>query len=76
MIYAREALIKLINTGLTKEEKEFIISIKEGNPNWELLGLGNFQDFPAIQWKLMNIKNMHPEKHQRSLNILKEKLGV
>lgn len=76
LIYAREALIKLINTGLTKEEKKFLISIKEGNPNWELLGLGNFQNFPAIQWKLMNIKNMNPEKHQRSLNILKEKLGV
>lgn len=33
------ALVRAIKAGLTKDEKEFLVSIKEGMPQWDLLGV-------------------------------------
>lgn len=76
LIDVRETFIELIASSFTKDERHFLISFKEGQPNWNLLGLNNIESMPAIQWKLMNIKKMNPEKHLSSLNILKCKLGL
>jgi len=51
------------------------VSFKEGDSDWDLLGLINIAALPAIQWKLVNIAKMRPEKHVESLNTLKSKLG-
>lgn len=72
----RRKLIQTINAELTSEDKEFLISIKEGNPNW---GIYDFSQFPAVQWKLRNIQTLkagNPKKHAEQLAILKEKLGM
>lgn len=75
LIDVRETLIELIVSSFTKDERDFLISFKEGEPNWDLLGLDNVEFMPAIQWKLRNIKKMSSEKHIESLRILKCKLG-
>ncbi|MBI4924520.1 MAG: nucleotidyl transferase AbiEii/AbiGii toxin family protein [Bdellovibrio sp.] len=54
----RETLIKTLGETMTTDEKRFLLSLKEGNPEWNLPGIPNIDKFPGIQWKLMNIKKM------------------
>lgn len=76
LIEARETFIDLLKNKLTLSEKKFLISIKEGLPNWDLLGIKGIENLPAIQWKLMNIKKMEKKKHLVFLKNLKDKLGI
>lgn len=43
---------------LTDSERALIISMKQGEPNWDLLGLPHIENLPAIRWKLQNIQKM------------------
>lgn len=61
LIDVRETFIELISSSFTNDERHFLISFKEGQPNWNLLGLNSIEAMPAIQWKLMNIKKMNPK---------------
>ena len=76
LIAAREALIETLKKELTDDEKAFLISLKEGRPRWNLMGLEGIEKLPAIQWKLMNIQKMNKMKHAESLEKLKRKLGL
>lgn len=75
LVDVRETLINLVMDSFTAEEKCFLVSFKEGNPDWDLLGLTNIAILPAIQWKLANIAKIRPEKHVEALNTLRNKLG-
>jgi len=73
---AREDLISLIGQELTLQEKQFIVSVKEGTPQWELLGLEGIENLPAVKWKLLNIAKMSKAKHQQAVKKLKDHLKV
>lgn len=66
-----EALIR----ALDNDEKEFLISVKRGEPEWERLGMDHLDQLPAIQWKLDNIRKMNPAKHKAALERLIEALA-
>ena len=53
-------LIKDINSSLSNNDKEFLISFKSGEPNWDLCNIENAQNFPSVKWKLHNIKKINP----------------
>jgi predicted nucleotidyltransferase component of viral defense system len=72
----REKLISILRNDLTRAEKSFLVSIKEMNPQWELLGLDGIERLPAIQWKLANVRKMSNNKRVESLAKLKSKLGL
>ena len=72
----RENVIHQLDRGLTDSEKEFLITFKSREPNWDLLGLQGIEHFPAIKWKLHNLQKMDPHKHQRAIEELKRKLKV
>ena len=76
LIDARERLIAQIKKELTDSEKHFLLSVKEGKPNWPLLGLEGVERLPAVQWKLKNIGRMAQAKNQEQLGKLREKLGL
>ena len=59
---------------MTNEEREFLISVKTGKPEWNLLGLTGIEDLPAVKWKLMNIKRMDEKKHKKALEKLRNYL--
>ena len=74
-LYAtRENLIENIRISLTDSEKQFLISIKKGDPDWDILELEHIKDLPSLQWKLMNIKKMDKEKHKLALDELQQLL--
>ena len=52
------------------------VSVKEGMPQWDLIGLEGVQNLPAVQWKLLNIGRMAPAKHSKALRKLRDYLNV
>lgn len=72
----REKLVQVVNQNLTQKDKEFLLSVKEVNPDWSIY---DFQRFPSIIWKLQNLQKLkrnNPDKHKEQLERLKEKLNM
>jgi len=72
----RHELVAILQEELTPDERRFIVSIKQGQPVWDLLELEGIQDLPAVKWKLLNISRMDPTKHQTAVHKLRDCLGV
>lgn len=76
LIAAREKFIGILKRDLTEHERNFLLSLKEGQPKWSLMEIEGIDRLPAIQWKLTNIHSMTRKKHAESLAKLKAKLGL
>lgn len=76
LLDAREKLISQLMADLTNNERNFLLSIKEGNPKWELLDISGIEKLPAIQWKVLNVKKMGPQQHRKSIDRLKAVLKL
>lgn len=76
LLDVRKKLIEAINEELSLDERLFLLSLKRGTPEWERLGVTGVDQLPAIQWKLANIKKMKPDHHKRSVDRLKQVLGI
>lgn len=63
LITTRQEVIDFLKRELTESERLFLMSIKEGEPKWELMEIKGIEKLPAIQWKLFNIKKMNKNKH-------------
>jgi len=75
LMATRTKLIRVIRADLTTHEKEFIISIKQGRPKWELMNIPGIDQLPAIQWKLQNIQKMPADVHSQALKKLEKVLA-
>jgi predicted nucleotidyltransferase component of viral defense system len=73
---ARERLIVTLLASLTDAERRFLVSLKEGKPNWALLAIPGADALPGVRWKLQNIAKMDPDKHRIALDALRSKLGL
>lgn len=71
---ARTNLISIVNGNLTEEDKQFLISFEDGNPDWLKCCAGNLEMYPSVKWKLQNIstlKNKNPQKHKDGVDKLR-----
>ena len=66
----RQQLFSMIPGILSNDEKQFLLSLKKGEPQWSLLPVDHINKFPSIQWKLHNIKKLDKKKHAEQLNKL------
>ena len=74
----RSDLIEKVNKMLTDEDKEFLISFEQGEPEWSKCGLGNVSNYPSVKWKLQNIlklKETNPGKYKSGIEKLSSYLG-
>ncbi|HEX23280.1 MAG TPA: hypothetical protein ENH21_07600 [Chromatiales bacterium] len=69
---ARKQLFSWVRTALTENERKFLLSIKQGEPDWSLMPFDHIQELPAIQWKLRNIKRMSELTHATALDRLRD----
>jgi len=76
LVAAREKLIETIKKTMTENEKRFLLSVKQGEPCWELLPMPGIDQLPAIQWKLINVRKMKKEKQAKSFHRLESVLGL
>lgn len=75
----RTNLIKDIRQFLTEHDRKFLVSFETGNPDWNNSDYAEFEKYPSIQWKLLNLaklKNNNPAKLQNEANKLRKILGV
>ncbi len=76
---ARVRLVEDIAAQLTEDGKRFLLSVKEGEPDWARLPVPHAAMLPAVRWRLENIaklKREHPAKHARAAHKLRECLGL
>lgn len=70
----REVLIETIHRSMADDERNFLLSFKERDPQWKLLGLDNIDEvsnLPSVQWKLLNLSKMESNKHKKAVGKLK-----
>lgn len=75
LVEARERLIAGLKAKMTGSEKKFVLSLKDGRPEWALLGVEGVERLPAVQWKLKNISRMSSTKRAEQLLELRKRLG-
>ena len=70
---ARLNLLEVVNQGLTDDDKAFLISFEDGNPDWSKCCAGDLSYYPSVRWKLQNIaklKSSNPTKHEEGIKKL------
>jgi predicted nucleotidyltransferase component of viral defense system len=55
-------LLEVIKKQMTANEKQFLLSCAEGDPEWGKIPFSHIKDLPALHWKLLNIKKMDQQK--------------
>ena len=76
LVEARSMALQNIRKSLTREEREFLLSIKMETPKWDLIGIEGIDKLPAIQWKLTNLKKMEIGKKKIALEKLSKILEI
>jgi len=76
LVETRDKLLHLIHKGLTLSEKKFLLSLKDGEPDWNLLGLLGIERLPGLLWKLQNIRQMNDKKRQEQSSRLQKVLEL
>jgi len=76
---ARERLVGNIRSRLPGNAADFLLSVHDGVPDFDLIGLPDAAQLPAIRWKVMNIerlKNRNKEKHAEQRSALEAALAA
>jgi len=75
LLQARDDLQSEIARQMTDKDKQFLMNIKRGKPDWALHPVPGIEQLPAVQWKLQNVLAMSPAKHRESLDKLEQVLN-
>lgn len=73
---ARTQLFEWAASALTDNERRFLLSVKQGEPDWALMPFEGLDKWPAIQWKLHNIGLMNTRSHGKAVERLRKVLGI
>ena len=71
----RAKLIEIIKSSLDEADKIFLLSLNRLMPDWSIY---DYQDFPSVKWKLLNLekfKKENPESYQQQLSELESILA-
>ena len=78
LLEARERLVNDIRSRASGPAAEFLLSVHDGEPKFDLIGLPAAADLPAIRWKLINIerlKSQNAKKHAEQRSALEAVLN-
>jgi predicted nucleotidyltransferase component of viral defense system len=78
LLAARERLIRELQQGLDKDERNFLLSFVRNQPDWDLLGIPHLAALPGIRWKLHNLVQLataSPNKFEKQVEALEHLLG-
>lgn len=76
LIDVRERLITSLLASLTENERKFLLSVKQGEPDYSLMPFKKLHDLPALRWKLINIQKMDKKKHRMMTHKLQSLLEI
>ncbi len=58
-------LIKELPKQLTPAHRDFLMSLVQGEPAWELMPMQHLRELPALKWKLMNLAKLKKTSAKR-----------
>ena len=64
----RDTLIDIMHRSLTESDKQFLLNFNKLEPDWSVY---DYQYFPSVKWKLLNLANFKKERpadYQRQLD--------
>jgi predicted nucleotidyltransferase component of viral defense system len=73
---AGQALVISLQHNLTDADRQFLVSFKERQPQWELLGLPHVKELPAVRWKLANLEKMPTKTWREAVDKLRRVLEL
>ncbi|HQG13806.1 MAG: hypothetical protein BWY40_01228 [bacterium ADurb.Bin270] len=76
LVEVRARVHKELLRSLTDDERRFLISVKNGEPEWDLMDIDGIEKLPAIQWKIQNVRRMQAEKKAKELEKLRRVLKI
>lgn len=76
LVAAREALIDEMVGKMPDEHRWFLISFKQGVPDWDLLGIPEASYLPAVRWRQQNLDKLPAGERNALVSRLKEVLSV
>ncbi|MBC8952621.1 nucleotidyl transferase AbiEii/AbiGii toxin family protein [Xenorhabdus sp. PB62.4] len=56
LIETRSRMVAELQAQFTERDRDFLLSFKQGKPDWSLFDESSAAELPAIRWKLMNIQ--------------------
>jgi Nucleotidyl transferase AbiEii toxin, Type IV TA system len=75
----RAKLKRELPSKLTGDQRQFLIGLVSGQPDWQLMKCPHLQKLPAIQWKIQNLsrlKNSNPKKFAQQADELRARFGT
>lgn len=76
LLKAREDLISAVVGRMPADHRRFLMSVKRGEPEWEVLELPGADALPAVRWRLENLAKLDAMKRAAFLSRLGDALGV
>ena len=71
---AREATITAMITDMPDAHRHFLVGFKRGEPDWELLGITEARQLPAVLWKQRNLDRLTTDKRRELADALEKVL--
>ena len=65
LIETRQLLFKTLPQALTDNHKNFLLSLVQCNPQWNLMPFEHLQDLPALKWKILNLSKLKKSNKKR-----------
>jgi hypothetical protein len=73
---AREQLIAKILGTMPEHHKKFLVSLKRGEPEWQLLDIEGAEALPAVRWRVEKLAKMEEKKKDFLTERLREVLRM
>lgn len=79
LLELRDRLFGDLPTALSGDQREFLLGLVRGAPDWSLMSCPHLGEMPAIRWKLSNIlrlRESNPTKFASQESELRRRLGM
>jgi hypothetical protein len=61
-----QKMVPKIHASMTDADRNFLLALKRGTPDWQTFALPEADRLPAIQWKIYNLDRMNSGKRKRA----------
>jgi hypothetical protein len=61
----QDRLVDELPRALTSAHREFLLSLVCAEPRWDLMPFARLAQLPALQWKLLNLRNLRSRNRRR-----------
>jgi predicted nucleotidyltransferase component of viral defense system len=77
LLATRDRMIAELQLGLDDNERQFLLSLVAGDPDWSLMGIDHLEQLPGVRWKLHNLEKLrraNSKKFAEQADILSTRL--